>query len=228
MSGYTLTGVIRKGLVHFKLMRYYESERFPQDDLPKAGWYPKNVNKGGGSASQMNIPNLLTLARLCLVPLIVVMIISSQWFAAFLIFVIAGITDGVDGFIARQFNQRTELGSYLDPLADKALLVSIYVTLAVVKIIPSWLAILVVARDIMIVGAIVLSWVLDNPIRIKPLWVSKANTFAQIAFAAFMLATLAFDVMSGGIQNILTLGVALLTVASTGAYLTLWLRHMTK
>ena len=176
----------------------------------------------------MNLPNLLTILRFCLVPVVIDMIISREWIAAFTIFVIAGVTDGVDGFIARHFDMRTELGAYLDPLADKALLVSIYVTLAVANVIPAWLAILVVARDIMIVGAIILAWVLDNPIGIRPLAVSKANTFAQIAFAAFMLGTLAFDMMQADIRNILTWGVAVLTVISMGAYLTLWLKHMTK
>ena len=176
----------------------------------------------------MNIPNFLTLLRLCLVPVIIDMIIAHEWLIAFLIFVIAGVTDGVDGFIARHFNLRTELGAYLDPLADKALLVSIYVTLAVVQVIPAWLAILVVARDIMIIGAIILAWLLDNPMPISPLRVSKANTFAQIAFAAFMLGTLAFDVMNANIRTILTGGVATLTAVSMGAYLALWLRHMTQ
>jgi cardiolipin synthase len=174
----------------------------------------------------MNIPNLLTLMRLCLVPLVVVMIVSKDWTSAFALFVIAGISDGVDGFIARHFDQRTELGAYLDPIADKALLVSIYVTLAIAQVAPAWLAVLIVTRDLMIIGAIVLSRLMNNPIKIEPLKVSKATTFAQIAFAAFMLGALAFGVMNVDIQNAMMVLVALLTVGSTGAYLTLWLRHM--
>ncbi len=180
------------------------------------------------SVSSVNIPNILTLARLCLVPVIIVMITSHAWLGAFSIFVIAGVTDAVDGFIARHFNQRTELGAYLDPLADKALLVSIYITLAIVNIIPSWLTIIVVARDIMILGAILLAWVLNNPITIEPLKISKANTFAQIAFAAFMLGTLAFNINSAMLQNAMVICVAGLTIGSMGAYLSLWLKHMTQ
>ena len=176
----------------------------------------------------MNIPNFLTLLRLCLVPIVIDMIISHEWLIAFLLFVFAGVTDGVDGFIARHYDLRTELGAYLDPVADKALLVSIYVTLAVAHIIPAWLAILVVARDIMIVGAIIIAWLLDNPMRIAPLKVSKANTFVQIAFAAFVLGTLAFGMVDPDVSLIMMLGVAALTVVSMGAYLGLWLRHMTK
>jgi cardiolipin synthase (CMP-forming) len=177
--------------------------------------------------NSVNIPNLLTLSRLCLVPVIIVMITSHAWLAAFAIFVIAGVTDAVDGFIARHFNQRTELGAYLDPLADKALLVSIYITLAIVNIIPSWLAIIVVARDIMIFGAIMLAWILNNPITIQPLKISKANTFMQIAFAALMLGTLAFNISNSTLQDAMILVVAGLTISSVGAYLSLWLKHMT-
>ena len=175
----------------------------------------------------VNIPNFLTLARLCLVPVVIVMITSHAWLSAFAVFVVAGITDAVDGFIARHFNQRTELGAYLDPLADKALLVSIYITLAIVAIIPVWLTVLVVARDIMILGAIILSLLLNNPMTIEPLKISKANTFAQIAFAAMMLGTLAFNVSSPVIQDAMTISVAILTIGSMGAYLSLWLKHMT-
>jgi cardiolipin synthase len=174
----------------------------------------------------MNIPNLLTVARFCLVPVVVYMIGQGQWTLAFAIFVIAGLTDAVDGFIARKFDQRTVLGAYIDPLADKALLVSIYVTLAVGGVIPSWLAILVVSRDLMILGAVMVSWLLDNPVEINPLYVSKANTFAQIAFAAVALGSRAFDIELGRGLMGLALVTGALTVVSTGAYLGLWFRHM--
>ncbi len=174
----------------------------------------------------MNIPNILTLGRLCLVPLVIVMIQQGEWTAAFALFVVAGVTDGVDGFIARHFNQRTELGAYLDPLADKALLVSIYVTLAIGGVIPSWLAILVVSRDIMIMGAVIVSWLLDNPVEISPIYVSKANTFAQIALAALVLGARAFGLDLGAGIMAMALVVGSLTLASTGAYLAFWLRHM--
>jgi cardiolipin synthase len=87
----------------------------------------------------------------------------------------------------------TELGAYLDPLADKAMLVSIYVALGITDAIPRWLVILVVSRDIMIVSAVILSWVVDKPVPLKPLRVSKLNTVAQIALAAVVLAALGFE-----------------------------------
>jgi len=172
------------------------------------------------------IPNLITIGRLVLVPFVVAMIVQKDWDLAFFAFVLAGLSDAVDGYVARRFDLRSDLGAYLDAIADKALLVSIYVTLAIVGVIPSWLAIVVVSRDIMIVGAIVLSWLLDKPVPIRPLFLSKLNTTAQIAFAAFILGAAAFDLMLGGLVSPLSFGVAALTAASAAAYLAQWLDHM--
>jgi cardiolipin synthase (CMP-forming) len=114
----------------------------------------------------------------------------------------------------------------MDPLADKALLVSIYITMAVKGLMPSWLAILVVSRDVMIVGAVILAWIMDKPVEINPLRLSKWNTLGQIVLAATMLAALAFAL---DIERAVTAGVyvvAILTGASMAAYLATWFRHM--
>lgn len=173
------------------------------------------------------IPNLITIMRLLLVPVTIAMIGRENWPAAFAAFVVAGVSDAVDGFIARRFDMRTALGAYLDPLADKALLVSIYVSLAVIGMVPGWLAILVVFRDVMIVSAVVLSWVMDKPVAIRPLFLSKANTAAQIIFAAFVLGGSAFGFGIMPFIDEAVLAVAALTLASAAAYLARWLRHMT-
>jgi cardiolipin synthase (CMP-forming) len=177
-------------------------------------------------SSALNIANLLTVLRFCLVPIVVVSIINREWTVALVIFVTAGVTDAIDGFVARHFDMRTELGAYLDPLADKALLVSIYITLAAIGVIPVWIAVLVVSRDIMIVGAVIVSWILDNPVEINPLKLSKANTLAQITFAAAILSMFAF----GKPMPVVELGglavVTALTLASMAAYLATWFRHM--
>ena len=136
----------------------------------------------------MNIPNIITLGRVILVPIVFWLLVSGQTQAAFFAFVLAGLSDAVDGFIAKRFGLSTELGAYLDPLADKLLIVSIFVALGVRGALPSWLVIAVVSRDILIVTAVVLSWVLGNPVRISPLAVSKANTVAQIVLAGTVLA----------------------------------------
>jgi cardiolipin synthase len=174
----------------------------------------------------MTIPNLITIGRLFLVPLVIVMIVGANWEAAFVLFVVAGISDAIDGFLAKRCGMASELGAWLDPVADKALIVSIYVTLAVVGAIPVWLVVLVVARDLMIVAAVILSWLLQKPLTIAPIVVSKLNTAAQIAFAALALGSRAFGVDLGSVALACELLVALLTLASMTAYLAFWLRHM--
>jgi cardiolipin synthase (CMP-forming) len=173
-----------------------------------------------------SLPNIITIGRLLLVPFIVSMMVDGEWATAFAVFVIAGLSDAADGWLAKTFDLRTELGAFLDPLADKALLVAIYVALGITHAIPSSLAILVVSRDIMIVGGVVTSWILDNPIEIKPLYVSKVNTAAQIAFAATVLASKAFDFPTDYWFTPAAYVVAALTLASAGAYLGPWIKHM--
>ena len=137
----------------------------------------------------MNLPNLITLARILSVPVVVWAIAADQMLLAFVLFLAAAISDAVDGFLAKRFGMKTELGAYLDPLADKVLIVSIYVTLGITGVIPLWIVILVASRDFMIIGAIILSWLVDMPVAIKPHLISKLNTAAQIVYACLVLAT---------------------------------------
>ncbi len=175
-----------------------------------------------------NIPNLITLARMVMTPVAVLMIVSDRYLAAFLTFLLAGVSDAVDGFIARRFRLRTELGAYLDPLADKALLISIYVALAIYGELPAWVTIAVVSRDVMILVAVIVSWLLDKPVEIRPVWVSKLNTTAQIALAGFALGARAYGVGPYPLQTTLEWTVAVTTVASGGVYVAQWLDHMTR
>ena len=174
----------------------------------------------------MSIPNLITLGRILLVPVVVWAIAAGDMWIAFVLFVVAGVSDGVDGYLAKRFNMTTELGAYLDPLADKALIVSIYLSLGINGDIPRWLVILVVSRDILIVGGIMLSWLLGNPLKIRPLLVSKLNTVAQILFACVVLGSLGFHFDVGLVKPILMGLVAVLTLLSVAAYLAEWVRHM--
>lgn len=174
----------------------------------------------------MTIPNLITLGRILLVPVVVWAIVSGAMLAAFLLFVAAGVSDAVDGFLAKRLRQTSELGAYLDPLADKALIVSIYVTLGIIGVIPRWLVILVVSRDIMIIGGVILSWLLGSPVRMKPLWVSKFNTVAQILFACLVLASLGFGFTVEPLRIALMAAVAVLTLLSVAFYVAEWMRHM--
>jgi cardiolipin synthase len=173
-----------------------------------------------------SIPNIITLTRILLVPIIVWAIGSGEMEIAFVIFIVAGVSDAVDGFLAKRFNMTSELGALLDPLADKALLVSIYIALGLWGAVPHWLVILVVSRDIMIVAAVIVSWLFDKPVAMKPLMVSKLNTVAQVAFAALVLAALGFGFKPMPYDRILMGCVTVLTLSSVALYLVEWVRHM--
>ena len=174
----------------------------------------------------MNIPNTLTLARIVAVPLLVWLIIDQKMFAAFLVFMLAGISDAADGFLAKRYGWNTELGAYLDPIADKALLVTIYVTLGLAGHLPVWLVIVVVSRDILIVGAVLLAWMMSRPIIVKPLLVSKANTLSQIVLAGLVLAELGLGLGLGQVVWVLVWVTGTLTIVSAGAYFWAWRKHM--
>jgi cardiolipin synthase (CMP-forming) len=186
----------------------------------------KRGKSNAAVGSLVSIPNLITLARILLVPVLIWAITSGETRIAFLLFLAAGVSDAVDGFLAKRFGMATELGAYLDPLADKAMIVSIYVALGVAEAIPRWLVILVVSRDVMIVGAVILSWLVDRPVKLKPLMVSKANTVAQIALALVVLAALGFDFDASLATVLLTALVAALTLLSIAFYVAEWVRHM--
>lgn len=174
----------------------------------------------------MTIPNVITILRLLLVPLVIWALLDGDVGIALAAFVIAGISDGVDGFIARHFNQRSRLGAYLDPVADKLLLVSVFVMLGYMGELPAWLVIAAVSRDALIVLAVVLSTVMGHPVEVKPLMVSKANTAVQILLAALVLADLTFALGLGTLRWAIALLSGVLTVASAAAYLLSWLTHM--
>jgi cardiolipin synthase len=173
-----------------------------------------------------NIPNIITLGRIILVPIVVWAIASNQMEIAFAVFIVAGVSDAVDGFLAKRFNMTSELGALLDPLADKALLVSIYIALGIWGAIPRWIVILVVSRDIMIVSAVIVSWLFGKPVQMKPLMVSKLNTAAQVAFAALVLGSLGFGFQKSPYDSILMALVTVFTLSSVSLYLVEWVRHM--
>jgi cardiolipin synthase len=174
----------------------------------------------------INIPNFITLGRIMSVPVIFWLLVTGQGKVAFFVFVAAGVSDAVDGFLAKRFGWSTELGSYLDPLADKLLIVSIFIALGVRGELPLWLVIAVVSRDILIVAAVLLAWLLDQPVNIKPLAVSKANTLAQIVLAATVLADGAFGLGLHDTRLALVWITGALTLLSLAAYLRAWFMHM--
>jgi cardiolipin synthase len=133
------------------------------------------------SPAKLSLPNLITLLRIILTPLFVILVINRMLLEAVVVFSVAAVSDGLDGFLARTLGQKTVLGSYLDPIADKLLLNSAYLSLAIVEVLPSWLAVIVISRDLIILVGGTLLHLLHGPFPIRPLPVSKLTTCAQIA-----------------------------------------------
>jgi cardiolipin synthase (CMP-forming) len=173
----------------------------------------------------LNLPNLITVGRIFCVPLIVWLITSGHMLPAFLLFLAAGISDAVDGFLAKRFDMQSELGALLDPIADKALIVSIYVSLGISEALPRWVVILVVSRDILIVGGFLLAMMIDRPMAVRPHPVSKLNTVAQIVLAGLVLASLGFKFDAGWSLPAMMGIVTVLTLLSIGYYVAEWIRH---
>ena len=169
-----------------------------------------------------SLPNFISLARLLAVPAAVWLIVTDHFTAAFWLFVAAGVSDALDGYLARILRSRTLLGAYLDPLADKALLTSVYVSIGYVEEMPKWLVILVVFRDVLIVGGAILYQTLTQRLKMEPLFISKVNTTAQIALAALILAQLGLGFDSHGVDQLLIYAVAATTLLSGGAYVVRW------
>ena len=130
--------------------------------------------------SSISIPNILTLVRILLTPVFVILLLKDMFSTALLVFAAAGISDGLDGLIARYLNQRTALGSYLDPAADKLLLTSAFIAMAVLGIIPAWLMVIVVSRDVIIVLGLAILTLTEKKYEINPTLVSKCTTAIQI------------------------------------------------
>lgn len=174
----------------------------------------------------MTVPNIISIMRLLLVPCVIYALLESATGWAFAGFILAGVSDGVDGFIARHFDQRSELGAYLDPMADKLLLVSVFVVLGLMGQLPLWLVVLAVSRDVLIVLAVLLSTVMHHPVHVRPLFVSKVNTTVQIVVAGLALARLSVWPAVDTLMPFLIAVSGILTVASAAAYLVAWLKHM--
>ncbi len=179
--------------------------------MPDSGIEPGNA--------LVTLPNIISFARLCAVPLAIWLVLHQRFPLAFLLFALAGISDAVDGWLARR-QGGTMLGSILDPLADKALMVGMYVTLAVIGQLPDWLAILVVFRDMVIVGGVLLLWMTSHPMQIRPMEISKANTALQIALVAVVLGLDAAGLEGSVLRLVMVILVTGSTLLSGGAYVT--------
>jgi len=177
----------------------------------------------------MTLPNIISLARLLSAPFNVWLILIDQWHLALVVFCLAGLSDAVDGLLAKRFGMQSRLGRYLDPIADKVLLISIFFALGAQQLLPLWLVILVVSRDILIAGGLGLLYLFDQPFEPKPFLSSKINTAMQIGLLASVIATLAFALKAfAPYVQMLIVGVALATVVSGTEYTVDWWRRMNK
>jgi len=174
----------------------------------------------------VNLPNLITLGRLLTVPITVYLLMQSAYLAAFILFLLAGASDTLDGYLAKRNNQTTELGAILDPLADKALLVGVYVTLGLQGNLPNWLVLLVVFRDVLIIGGVIILFLVRLEVKMRPLIISKINTATQIGLAAIVLAELGLSLNIMGLVEAMVYLAGLTTVISGASYMVSWSRQM--
>ena len=166
----------------------------------------------------MNLPNILTLIRVLLIPVFVILIINKLFGWAIVTFAVAGITDAVDGLIARITHQRTELGAYLDPIADKLLLSAGFVTLAIVEILPSWLTVIVVMRDVIILSGILVMVLINHRPNIRPSLLSKVTTAFQISTILLVLLAGRYSIPDA-LSTLAIYGTSLFTVLSGAHYI---------
>ncbi len=169
-----------------------------------------------------NVPNTVTLIRVLLVlPLLACLALQYfQW--AFYIFVIAGLSDGIDGYVARRYNCQSLLGAFLDPLFDKLLMIVCLISLHCLQKIPTWFLVLVISRDVIIIGGAIAYFYVTETIKFIPSLVSKANTVLQIALLGLLLFELAYiDLPDWLMQNLIRL-VGFTTVVSLANYVWVW------
>ena len=139
------------------------------------------------SQARLTIPNLITLFRIILTPLFIIFLIQGNYRKAFVVFVLAGVSDMADGLIARTWQQKSRLGSYLDPLADKLLMAASFVTLSIYHQIPSWLTVIVLSRDVILAVGVVIFRLADIPLVVRPSLAGKWTTTFQLTTVGFVL-----------------------------------------
>ena len=170
----------------------------------------------------MNVPNIISLARLCVVPIIFWLILSGNMEIAFWVTLVAAISDALDGIIAKSFNLVTVLGGYLDPIADKTLLVFTYIALWQQGYLPDWLVILVVFRDIVIITGALSFHLMTQSLEMSPIMLSKINTFAQLVLALSILASEGLSFDDSSFRQMMIYGVGASTVFSGCIYIIIW------
>jgi len=173
-----------------------------------------------------HVPNVLTALRLVAAPATAVLVAEGHFSAAFGLFAFAGLSDAADGYLAKRFGLTTRLGRLLDPAADKALMVALFVTLALLGFVPAWLAAAIIGRDLLIVTGLAIALASGAPIAIRPLFIGKVSTALQVIYIGLHLASLAFDFELGSLVPADAYGLAAVTFLSVAGYGWVWLNAM--
>ena len=171
-----------------------------------------------------NIPNMLTALRVAAAPALAILLWHGRDYAALIVFAFAGLSDAADGYLAKRFHLQTRFGRYLDPAADKLLMVTSFVALTALNVTPLWLTALVIFRDIAILLGLGLAYLWALPVRATPSFLGKVSTAVQVIYVAFMLVVLTFDIGMPWLVNFAEIAVAAFTLASGLGYAQTWLR----
>jgi len=175
-----------------------------------------------------HLPNFLTSLRIAAAPMLAILLINGADRAALGVFAFAGLSDAVDGFLAKRFGLATSFGRFLDPAADKLLMLACFLALTALKVTPVWLMLLVIARDAAIISGILLARLLTIPLGVAPLAIGKACTAMQIAYIALALLLLTLGRRWPAAEMFAADGTALLTIASWVAYAGVGLRALAR
>jgi len=171
-----------------------------------------------------NIPNILTAMRLVAAPLLALLLWRGLDYAALIVFVVAGLTDVADGYLAKTFHLTSRFGRYMDPAADKLLMLISFVALTAFDATPFWLTALVLGRDAAIVLGILIAKMWELPLRVTPSFLGKASTAVQVSYVGLTLLIMTFDIDAPWLSRLAILAVATFTLASGLGYAQLWLR----
>ncbi len=169
------------------------------------------------------IPNIITMFRIATVPILIILLHEHEYGWAFLVFLISGISDGLDGFIAKHFNMGSELGAILDPLADKALIFSSYLMLMILGDLPFWLFLTVLFRDVLILVGSLLYVAFNGQIKMAPSYLSKLNTFTQLLLVVTILAQRSFGLEYDTFTEYLIYATFITTILSGVHYFWVWI-----
>lgn len=172
-----------------------------------------------------DIPNIITALRFLLVPPVVILLLQERFTAALIVFGVAGLSDGLDGFLARRFDWRSRLGGIMDPLADKLLVVSSFVTLGWLGLIPAWLVLLVILRDLVIIAGATFYHMRIEQFDAEPSVASKLNTAAQILLVLAVLYSSGIQTLPVMLMDVLLYGVLVTTLWSGFDYVWTWGRR---